>query len=64
VIVAEIGVDMHCFPSEAHPASWGGQCPGNDRSAGKRRSSKTRKRSKWLEIALTEAALAATRSKG
>ena len=44
-------------------ASWAGACPGNDQSAGKRRSGRTRKGSRWLSIALTEAALAATRTK-
>ncbi len=38
-------------------------CPGNDESAGKRRSGKTRKGSKWLRSALTEAAHAAARTK-
>lgn len=63
VIIAEIGADMSVFPTAKHLASWAGQCPGNDQSAGKRRSGKTRKGSKWLDWTLEESALAAVRSK-
>lgn len=63
VIVAEIGIDMGVFPSAKELASWAGQCPGNDQSAGKRRSGRTRKGSKWLDWALEESALAAVRAK-
>jgi transposase len=63
VVIGEIGIDMSAFPTAKHLASWAGLCPGNDRSAGKRRSGKTRKGSKWLDWAMEEAALAAIRTK-
>jgi transposase len=62
-ILAEIGADMTCFATARHLASWAGQCPGNDQSAGKRRSGRTREGSKWLDFALEEAAMAAIRVK-
>jgi transposase len=62
-VIAEIGADMSIFATHRHLASWSAQCSGNDESAGKRRSGKTRNGSKWLDYALEEAALAATRSK-
>jgi transposase len=64
VIVSEIGGDMSRFSSAGHLASWAGMCPGNNESAGKRFSGKTRKGSKWLRTALVEAAQAAARTKG
>ena len=63
VIIAETGGDMSAFPTAKHLASWAGVCPGNDESAGKRRSGKTRKGSKWLRANLIEAATAASRTK-
>ncbi|MGH2873990.1 MAG: transposase, partial [Solirubrobacteraceae bacterium] len=62
ILIAEIGIDMSVFPTAGHLASWAGQCPGNDQSAGKRRSGRTRKGSKHLNAALTDAAMAALRT--
>jgi len=62
VLIAELGVDMRQFPSERHVASWVGLCPGNNDSAGKHKSGKTRRGNRWLRAALTEAALAAIRT--
>jgi len=62
-VVAEIGTDLRRFPSFKHLASWVGLCPGNNESAGKRMSGKTRKGDVWLRSALIEAAHAASRSK-
>jgi transposase len=63
ILVAEIGVDMSRFPTAKHLASWAGMSPGNDESAGKRHSGKTRKGLRWLRTALVEAANAVTHCK-
>jgi transposase len=63
LIVAEIGVDMERFPTDHHLASWAGVCPGNNESAGKRKSGKTTKGSRYLRAALVQAAWAASHQK-
>jgi transposase len=63
-VVAEIGTEMSRFPTAGHLASWAGMCPGNNESAGKRRSGKTTKGSRWLRQVLVQAAWAASHTKG
>ena len=63
VIASEIGTDMTRFPNDQHLSSWAGMCPGNNESAGKRKSGKTTKGSNYLRAALTQSAWAASHSK-
>ena len=61
-IIAEIGIDMSRFPTDKHLASWARLCPGNNESAGKRRSGWTGRGNPWLRTTMVEAAWAASRN--
>ena len=62
-ILTETGADMRQFGDERNISSWGGVCPGNNRSAGKSKSSHTNKGNPWLRSALTECAQGASKKK-
>lgn len=63
-LLVETGGDMSRFPSAAHLCSWGAMCPGQNESAGKRRTGKTRDGNRYLRAALIESGLATTRAHG
>lgn len=62
-IVAVIGTDMGRFPTDAHISSWSGLCPGNNESAHKRKSGKTRKGNALLRETLVVCAHSAVKNK-
>jgi transposase len=62
-ILTEIGNDMSRFPTAGHLTSWAGLCPGNNESAGKRKSGRTRKGNKTLKATLIQCAKSAVRNK-
>jgi transposase len=62
-ILAEIGIDMGRFSTAGHLVAWAGMCPGQNQSAGKRKSSRLRKGAPWLKTMLVQCAWAAKRCK-
>ena len=61
-ILIELGPDISVFASSRHCAAWAGVCPGNNESAGKRRSGRTRRGNTTLREVLIECAQAASRT--
>jgi transposase len=63
-IISETGTDMSVFKDEHHLASWAGLSPGNNESAGKKKSGRTTHGDKYLKALVVELAWGATRTKG
>jgi transposase len=63
MLLVEIGADMSVFGHADRLASWVGICPGNDESAGKRKSGRTRKGNPYVRRLLCEFAHAASRTR-
>jgi transposase len=63
VVLAEVGPDVKAFASEKKLSSWTGVAPGNNKSAGKSKSSGVTNGNRWLRAALTESAWAASKMK-
>ena len=63
MLLVEIGADMTVFGSAERLASWVGICPGNNESAGKRKTGRIRKGNAWVRRLLCEFAQAAARTR-
>lgn len=57
-IIGEIGIDMSCFPTSEHLASWAGLSPGNNESAGKKKSTRILHGNSYLKRVLNQCAWA------
>jgi len=62
-VLAEIGTEMNRFATAEHLCSWAGICPGNNQSAGKRKSGRMTEGNKWLKQTLNQTAWAASNTK-
>jgi len=62
MLIIEIGTDMEQFGNSGQLASWAGMCPGNNESAGKRKSGRARKGNRSVRRILCEVANAARKT--
>ena len=62
-IISEIGADMSVFPDEKHIAKWAGMCPGNNETAGKKKSSRASYGNAYIRALLVQLAWSASRTK-
>lgn len=62
-IISELGTDLSMFPSAGHLCSWVGMCPGNNESAGKKKSTRITQGNSHLKNVLCQCAWAATHTK-
>ena len=62
-IIAETSIDMSRFKNQNSLSKWTGVCPGNNESAGKRKSGKTPPGNKTLKSTLTQCAKSAVKNK-
>ena len=63
-ILAEIGPTLDTFKTDTALVSWSGLCPGNNESAGKRKSGRSHVRKHHLKTIMIEVAWAAIKKKG
>jgi transposase len=63
MILSEVGIDMSKFATADHLCAWAGLAPGNNESAGKRLSGRTRKGNPMLRTGLVQSAQSAARSR-
>lgn len=62
VIIAETGADMSVFPTDDDLVAWAGLSPGLNESAGKKKSTRT-KRQRWLKSTMTQCGWAASKKR-
>jgi transposase len=63
LLLVEFGDNMSAFGSVDRLASWLGICPGNNQSAGKRKTGRIRKGNSWVRCLLCQLAHAASRTR-